>query len=56
MTYQLFEIPSTSSNYVDLVFADPDNLDAPAYVHYSYTIGTTANKNDLTQRRRNSFW
>ena len=51
MTYQLFEIPSSSGNYVDLVLADPDNPDAPAYVHYSYTIGTTANKNDLTQRR-----
>lgn len=51
MSYQLFEIPSTSGNYVDLVIADPDNLDAPAYVHYSYTIGTTANKNELTQRR-----
>jgi superfamily II DNA or RNA helicase len=51
MTYQLFEIPATSGNYADLVLADPDNPDAPAYVHYSYTIGTTANKNELTQRR-----
>ena len=51
MAYQFFEIPSASSDYVDIVIADPDNPDAPAYVHYAYTIGTTANKNELTQRR-----
>ncbi|MEH1964853.1 MAG: helicase-related protein [Nostoc sp.] len=51
MTYQLFEIPSLSGEHVDLVIADPENPDAPAYAHYSYTIGTSANKNELTQRR-----
>ncbi|MDZ8140477.1 MAG: DEAD/DEAH box helicase [Nostoc sp. DedQUE04] len=51
MAYQLFEIPSVDGKDADLVIADPENPDAPAYTHYSYTIGTTANKNELTQRR-----
>ncbi|MCW5319350.1 hypothetical protein GTQ43_39025 [Nostoc sp. KVJ3] len=51
MSYYLFEIPSVSGHHVDLVFADPDNPNAPAYSHYAFTIGTTANPNELTQRR-----
>lgn len=51
MTYQLFEIPSIDGEDVDIVLADPQSPDAPAYSHYSYTIGTTANRNELTQRR-----
>lgn len=51
MPYQFFEIPSTKGCHVDVVLADPDNPNAPAYSHYAFTIGTPANPNELTQRR-----
>ncbi|HEY9608962.1 DEAD/DEAH box helicase [Allocoleopsis sp.] len=51
MSYYLFEIPSVSGHHTDLVLADPDNPNAPAYSHYAFTIGTPANPNELTQRR-----
>lgn len=51
MSYCLFEIPSVSGHHADLVLADPDNPNAPAYSHYAFTIGTPANPNELTQRR-----
>lgn len=51
MSYYLFEIPSVSGHHSDLVLADPDNPNAPAYSHYAFTIGTPANPNELTQRR-----
>jgi len=51
MPYYLFEIPSVSGHHSDLVLADPDNPNAPAYSHYAFTIGTPANPNELTQRR-----
>jgi superfamily II DNA or RNA helicase len=51
MSYYLFEIPSVSGHHADLVLADPDNPNAPAYSHYAFTIGTPANPNELTQRR-----
>lgn len=51
MSYYLFEIPSLSGHHADLVVADPDNANAPAYSHYAFTIGTPANPNELTQRR-----
>jgi superfamily II DNA or RNA helicase len=51
MPYHLFEIPSVSGHHADLVLADPDNPNAPAYSHYAFTIGTPANPNELTQRR-----
>ncbi len=51
MSYCLFEIPSVRGHHSDLVLADPDNPNAPAYSHYAFTIGTPANPNELTQRR-----
>jgi superfamily II DNA or RNA helicase len=51
MSYYLFEIPSVSGHHADLVLADPDNPNAPAYSHYAFTIGTPASPNELTQRR-----
>ncbi|MBW4545491.1 MAG: DEAD/DEAH box helicase [Symplocastrum torsivum CPER-KK1] len=51
MSYYLFEVPSVSGHHTDLVLADPDNPNAPAYSHYAFTIGTPANPNELTQRR-----
>jgi superfamily II DNA or RNA helicase len=52
MPYQVFEIPSTSDNHqVDIVLADPENPDSPAYSHYAYTIGATSNINELKQKR-----
>jgi superfamily II DNA or RNA helicase len=51
MSYYLFEIPSVDGHHSDLVLADPDNPNAPAYSHYAFTIGTPANPNELTQRR-----
>ncbi|GAB4347365.1 MAG: hypothetical protein OHK0047_41400 [Leptolyngbyaceae cyanobacterium] len=51
MPYYLFEIPSVNGYHSDLVLADPDNPNAPAYSHYAFTIGTPANPNELTQRR-----
>ncbi|MGE5659769.1 MAG: helicase-related protein [Actinomycetota bacterium] len=55
MSYHLFEIPSVSGHHSDLVLADPDNPNAPAYSHYAFTIGTPANPNELTQRRGIAF-
>jgi superfamily II DNA or RNA helicase len=51
MSYNLFEIPSVKGNHVDLVLADPENPNAPAYSHYAFTIGASVNANELTQRR-----
>ncbi|MEH2332764.1 DEAD/DEAH box helicase [Nostoc sp.] len=51
MPYYLFEIPSVVGDYTDLVLADPDNPNAPAYSHYAFTIATPPNPNELTQRR-----
>lgn len=51
MSYYLFEIPSESGHRADLVLADPENSNAPAYSHYAFTIGSPANPNELTQRR-----
>lgn len=51
MGYEIYEIPSGSGNYSDIVVADPDNLDAPTYIHYSYTIGSSINANELKRRR-----
>ena len=51
MSYYMFEIPSVSGHHADLVLADPENPNAPAYSHYAFTIGTPANPNELTQRR-----
>lgn len=51
MSYYLFEIPSVNGDHADLVLADPDNPNAPAYYHYAFTIGAPANPNELTQRR-----
>ncbi|MGA9378766.1 MAG: hypothetical protein WBV73_08355, partial [Phormidium sp.] len=51
MSYYLFEIPSVSGHHADLVLADPENPNAPAYSHYAFTIGSPANPNELTQRR-----
>jgi superfamily II DNA or RNA helicase len=51
MSYYLFEIPSENGCHADLVLADSDNPNAPAYSHYAFTIGTPANPNELTQRR-----
>jgi superfamily II DNA or RNA helicase len=51
MSYYLFEIPSVKGHHSDLVLADPDNPNAPAYSHYAFTIGAPANPNELTQRR-----
>ena len=51
MSYYLFEIPSLSGHHADIVLADPDNPNVPAYSHYAFTIGTPANPNELTQRR-----
>jgi superfamily II DNA or RNA helicase len=51
MSYYLFELPCVNGHYSDLVLADPDNPNAPAYSHYAFTIGAPANPNELTQRR-----
>src|SRR6266540_150873 len=51
MAYQIYEVPSDSGNYVDIVYADAENPNTPAYTHYAFTIGTTANRNELIQRR-----
>ena len=51
MSYYMFELPSVSGHHADLVLADPDNPNAPAYSHYAFTIGTPANPSELTQRR-----
>lgn len=51
MAYQIYEVPSDSGKYVDIVFADADNPNTPAYTHYAFTRGATANRNELVQRR-----
>ena len=51
MGYEIYEIPSGSGHYSDIVVADAENPDAPAYIHYSYTIGSSRNENELKQRR-----
>lgn len=51
MPYQLFEIPSLKGHHADVVYADPENSNAPAYSHYAFTIGASANANELMDRR-----
>lgn len=51
MSYQVFEIPCGDNHQVDIVLADPENPDSPAYSHYAYTIGATTNINELKQKR-----
>jgi hypothetical protein len=51
MSYHIYEVPSDSGKYVDIVYADAENPNTPAYTHYAFTIGTTANRNELIQRR-----
>ena len=51
MSYHIYEVPSDSGRYVDIVYADAENPNTPAYTHYAFTIGTTANRNELIQRR-----
>jgi SNF2 family DNA or RNA helicase len=51
MAYQLFEIPSPSGKYIEVILADPETTTAPAYTHYAYTIGTAGNINEVQQRR-----
>ncbi len=52
MSYYLFEIPSSTENKaVDIVAADPDNTDAPAYSHYAYTVGSVAKESEVKSRR-----
>lgn len=51
MGYEIYEIPSGSGNYSDIIIADPENGDAPTYIHYSYTIGSSINANELKRRR-----
>ena len=51
MAYHIYEVPADSGNYADIVYADADNPNTPAYTHYAFTIGTTANRNELIQRR-----
>jgi superfamily II DNA or RNA helicase len=55
MPYQIFEIPSGENHQVDIVLADPENPDSPAYCHYAYTIGATTNINELKEKRGISF-
>jgi hypothetical protein len=51
MAYEIYEIPSNSGQHSDIVVADAENPDAPAYIHYAYTIGSSRNENELKQRR-----
>lgn len=51
MPYHLFEIPSLDGHHTDVVYADPENSNAPAYSHYAFTIGASANANELMDRR-----
>jgi len=51
MGYGIYEIPSGSGHYSDIVVADAENPDAPAYIHYAYTIGSSKNESELKQRR-----
>ena len=48
----LFEIPSADNHHVDVIFVrDQNNPDDPVYTHYAFTRGTTANPNEIRQRR-----
>jgi len=48
----LFEIPSSDGYHSDVVFVrDPNNGSDKFFTHYSYTIGATANINEITDRR-----
>lgn len=51
MSYYIFEIPSSTGKAVDIVVADPDNSDAPAYTHYAYTVGSVAKESEVKSRR-----
>lgn len=51
MPYFLFEIPSADKEHADLVIADPDNPNAPAYSHYAFTIGASSSQSELTRHR-----
>lgn len=51
MPYHLFEIPSLDGHHADVVYADPENTNAHAYSHYAFTIGASANANDLISWR-----
>ncbi len=55
MSYYLFEIPSLNGHHADIVLADPDNPNVPAYSHYAFTIATPADSGELRQRRGISF-
>jgi superfamily II DNA or RNA helicase len=55
MAYEIYEIPLGSGLFSDVVVADVDNQHAPAYFHYSYTIGSTSNENELTTNRTIPF-
>ena len=48
----LFEIPSSDGYHADVIFVrDQNNPDDPVYTHYAFTRGTTANPNEIRQRR-----
>lgn len=51
MPYHLFEIPSLNGQHADIVYADPENPTALAYSHYAFTIGASANANELINWR-----
>lgn len=52
MAYDFFEIPSFEGDSVDLVYADPNQPLAPAFVHYGYAVGTTTSTwTQLSSRR-----
>jgi len=48
----LFEIPSADGYEADVVFVrDQGNPNDPVYTHYAFTRGSTANNNEIRQRR-----
>jgi superfamily II DNA or RNA helicase len=48
----LFEIPSADGYDADIVFVrDQENPNDPVYTHYAFTRGSTANNNEIRQRR-----
>ncbi len=51
MSYYIFEIPSSTGEAIDIVAADPDAPDAPAYTHYAYTVGSVSKESDVKSRR-----
>jgi superfamily II DNA or RNA helicase len=51
MSYYIFEIPSSTGKAIDIVAADPDAPDAPAYTHYAYTVGSVSKESDVKSRR-----